>query len=148
MNRYLRRTLGLGVLICSSTLAQTQADAETFVKSAIAFAKTNGAYKLIKAVNAKDPQFFKGELYIWIVDQDGVMLANGANPKLVGKDMSEAHDSSDVRFAQEAAKTAMEKGAGWIEYKFMNPVTKEIQPKICFVEKYESVVICCGVYKK
>jgi len=82
------------------------------------------------------------------VDLDGVMLAHGANPKLVGKDMSEAHDASDIRFAQEAAKLGQEKGSGWIEYKFVNPVTKEVQPKICFVEKYESVVICCGIYKK
>lgn len=140
-------TLGLGLLMSSSLFAQSPAEAEAFVKNAIAFAKANGAYKLIKAVNAQDAQFKKGELYIWITDLDGVMVAHGANPKLIGRDMSEVHDSADVRFTQEAAKTGQEKGSGWIEYRFTNPVTNKVQPKVCFVEKYESVVVCCGVYK-
>lgn len=128
--------------------AQSQAEAEAFVKKAIVFAKTNGEYKLIKAVNSQDPQFRQGELYIWIVDSEGVMLANGANPKLIGKDMGEAKDSSNVRFAQQAAQLGENQGSGWFEYKFMNPVTQQVQPKLCFVEKYNSVVVACGIYKK
>lgn len=148
MNRNLQCSLGLSLLVSTSLLAQSQADAEAFVKNAIVFAKANGAYKLIKAVNAQDPQFHKGELYIWCADLDGVMIAHGANPKLIGKDFSERQDADAIRYVQEAVKVAQDKGSGWIEYKFMNPVTKQVQPKVCFVEKYETIVVCCGIYKK
>lgn len=140
--------LGFGILIAAPLLGQTQADAEAFVKKAITFAKTNGVFKLIKAVNAQDPQFRQGELYIWIVDGEGVMLAHGANPKLIGKDMGEAKDSGDVHYAQEAAKLGQAKGSGWFDYQYVNPVTKQVQPKTCYVEKCEEVVVACGIYKK
>jgi signal transduction histidine kinase len=140
--------LSLMVLGAFPGRAQSQAEAEAFVKKAITFAKANGEYKLIKAVNAQEPQFRQGELYIWIVDGEGVMLANGANPKLIGKDMAEAKDSSNVRFAQQAAQLGESQGSGWFEYKFMNPVTQQVQPKLCYIEKYNSVVVACGIYKK
>jgi len=148
MKSIARLALGLTFVVAMPGSAQTKEEAEAFVKSAVAFAKTHGGYKLIKEVNSPETQFKKGELYIWIVDMDGVMVAHGANPKLVGRDMGEAHDANDIRFTQEAVKIAQEKGSGWFEYQFMNPETKKIQPKICFVEKYQTLAIACGIYKK
>ena len=36
---------------------------------------------------------------------------------------------------------------GWQEYKFMNPVTKQIEPKAMFLQRYEDVMVGCGIYK-
>ncbi len=141
-------SIGLSVYVAAPTLTQTEADAQAFVENAVSFAKTNGTYKLIKAVNAPETQFRKGELYIFVVDMDGIILAHGANAKLVGKDLSERQDSSSVRYIQEFIKVANDKGSGWVDYQFSNPETGKIEAKTTYIQKVDEVIIGCGVYKK
>ena len=141
-------SIGLSVCIASPLLAQTQDDAQAFVKSAVAYAKANGTYNLIKEVNSPTTQFKKGELYIFILDMEGVMMAHGANPSLVGTDMSERRDANNVRYIQDFMKVASEKGSGWVDYKFTNPVSGKVEDKTTFVQLHEIVIIGCGVYKK
>ncbi|WP_005035935.1 cache domain-containing protein [Holophaga foetida] len=140
--------IALGTALFSILSAQGPADAEALVKEAVTFAKTHGAYKLIKEANTPGGAFHKGNLYIWVVDMEGVMLANGANPKLVGKDASEKSGGDSVRYAEEAVKIAEGPGKGWFAYKFKNPVTDEVQQKECYVEKLDEIIIACGAYKQ
>ena len=141
-------SVGLSVYLAAPSLTQTQMDAEAYVKSAVAFAKANGVYKLIKDVNGPTTPWKKGELYIFIIDMDGVVMGHGANAKLVGKDLSEREDSGSVRYIQEFIKLANDKGSGWVDYQFTNPETGKIEAKTTFVEKVDMVIIGCGVYKK
>jgi signal transduction histidine kinase len=136
------------VYLAAPALAQTAPDAEAFVKSAVTFAKAKGTYNLIKEVNSPTTQFKKGELYIFILDMEGVVLAHGADPKLVGNDLSERRDANDVRYIQDFIKVAGEKGSGWVDYKFNNPVSGKVEDKTTFVELYQIVIIGCGVYKR
>ncbi len=141
-------SIGLSVYLAAPVLTQTESDAMAFVKSAVEYAKTNGTYKLIKEVNSPTTQFRKGELYIFILDMDGIILAHGANPKLVGHDLSEREDSGSVRYIQEFIKLANDKGSGWVDYQFTNPETGKIGFKTTYIEKVEFVIVGCGVYKK
>jgi len=147
MLRLLART-ALGVAIATTLCAQGPADAEALVKEAVAYAKTHGTYKLIKEANTPGGTFHRGELYLWVVDMDGVMLANGANPKLVGKDNSERQDGDSVHYAREAVKIAEASGKGWFSYRFTNPMTRELQQKECYVERLDEIAIACGAYKR
>jgi cytochrome c len=141
-------SIGLSVYLAAPALTQTESDAQAFVKSAVAFAHTNGTYKLIKEVNSPTTQYRKGELYIFVIDMDGIMLAHGANPKLVGKNLAEREDSGSVRYVQEFIKLANDKGSGWVDYQFTNPETGKVEAKTTFIEKVDEVIIGCGVYKK
>lgn len=141
-------SLGLSVYLAAPVLTQTETDAQAFVQSAAAFAKANGVYKLIKEVNSPATQFRKGGLYIFIVDMDGIMIAHAANPKLVGKNLSEREDSGSVHYVQAFIKLADEKGSGWVDYQFTNPETGQVESKTTFIEKVDEVIIGCGIYKK
>lgn len=141
-------SIGLSVYLSAPGLTQTEADAQAFVKSAVAFAKANGTYKLIKEVNSPTTQFRKGELYIFIIDLEGVVMGHAANPALVGKDLSEKVDSGSVRYVQEFIKVANGKGSGWVDYQYTNPENGRIEAKTTFVEKVDLVIIGCGVYKE
>jgi len=142
-------TVGISLCLATPFYGQTKEDAQSLVKKAIEYAKANGTYKLIQAVNKQDPEIRKGELYIWIVDlEEKIMAAHGANPKLVGQDFSGARDPDGVAYAQKAAEIAVENGSGWVEYKFKHPETQQIATKICYVEKHKIFVVACGVYKK
>lgn len=141
-------SLGLSMYLAAPVLTQTETDAKAFVESAAAFAKANGVYKLIKEVNSPTTQFRKGELYIFVLDMEGVILGHGANPKLVGNDLSEREDANGVRYVQEFIKTAEGKGSGWVDYMFANPETGKVEAKTTYIEKADLVILGCGIYKK
>ena len=148
MNRKFIPLLGLSLCVATPFFGQTQADAEALVKKALAFAKANGMYKMIQAVNQQNPELRNGELYVWVLDlEEKVMAAHGATAKLIGKDFSEAKDANEVPYAQKAVDIAVDKGSGWLEYKFRNPVTQKMGSKMSYVEKYHNFVIGCGIYK-
>jgi cytochrome c len=56
-------------------------------------------------------------------------------------------DADGKFFMKEIIKTAAEKGKGWVDYKWMNPVTKKVVDKTTYVEKVDGYVFGCGVYK-
>ncbi len=128
--------------------AQTPADAEAMVKKAVAFAKANGKDKLVTETNATPSQFRKGEIYVFVLDGNGIVLGHAGNNKLVGKDLSQAKDPDGVQYVAELVKVGKSKGKGWVDYKFVNPETKAIQAKTSYVEKFEDVFIGAGAYKK
>jgi hypothetical protein len=136
------------VLIASTALAATpQGEAQKMVDKAVAFYKANGKDKAVEAFNAPTGQFVKGELFIFMQDLSGVMLAHGANPALVGKDLINLKDSDGKLFVKAMADLAKEKGSGWVEYKWTNPVSKKIEKKITYVKKVDNYFIGCGVFK-
>ena len=48
------------------------------------------------------------------------------------------------RFMRERLELVKAKGKGWQDNKFVNPVTKKIEPKTMYFEKYEDVIVNCG----
>jgi hypothetical protein len=37
--------------------------------------------------------------------------------------------------------------SGWQDYKFMNPTSRQIEPKSMYLQRYEDVIVGCGIYK-
>ena len=72
----------------------TAAEAEAMVKKAVAYIKANGPEKAYdEFTNGK---FFKDrDLYVVVYDLNGKNLAQGAHPKLVGKDLIGLKDPDD-----------------------------------------------------
>jgi signal transduction histidine kinase len=67
---------------------------------------------------------------------------------MIGKDLSDLKDADGKYFVRERIELVKKKGSGWQDYKFVNPVSKQIEPKSMYVERYEDVIVGCGVYKK
>ena len=137
--------LGLAV---SNTYAASQAEAKALIEKGVAFYKANGKDKAFAEFSNPKGQFTKGDLYIFVIDTKGMTMAHGGNAKLVGKDMSELKDADGKFFMKEIIKTANEKGKGWVDYKWTNPVTKKVDDKTTYVEKVDGYVFGCGIYKK
>lgn len=127
------------------------------VKKAGEYLKANGKEKVLAEINNPKGAFASGEIYLFASDyipnwdsgkDRTITLAHGANPKLVGKDMTDLKDADGNYFVKKMAEIAASKsGEGWTEYKWPNPVTKQIEPKITFTKRYEPLVFSCGVYK-
>ena len=144
------RWMCLAALSC--VLAQAQSPkAENIVKRAIAYAKANGVVKLVEQTNRPDGVYHVGsgsELYLYLYDLKGLMVANGYKTELVGKSRWDAKDPDGKFFVREFLAVAKSKGSGWVDYKYSNPLDSKIEAKTSYIELYEDHVFCCGTYKK
>jgi signal transduction histidine kinase len=74
------------------------------------------------------------------------MLAHGVNEKYTGKNFINLKDSDGKAFIQEIVDTANVTGSGFVDYKWYNPLTKEIKPKSAYFEKVDEMIFCGGIY--
>lgn len=125
----------------------TAEEAVAMVGKVIAYMKTNGKEKAIAEVNNPKGQFVDRDLYITIGDMNGKNLAHGVNPKLVGKNLMDVKDADGKQFLKERNEMLKTKSKGWYDYKWPHPVTKQIESKSTYFEKYEDVIVACGIYK-
>lgn len=126
----------------------TKDEAVAMVKKGIAFIGAHGADKAYAAITGKDKDFIKDDLYLVVYGLDGKVLAHGANQKLVGKDLIDATDVDGTYYVKDRVAMVKSKPAGaWQEYKFTNPVSKKIEPKVMYCEKQAETAVCGGIYK-
>lgn len=125
----------------------SEKDAVAMTDSAATFLKSNGKDKLIEKVNAKDPKFFEGEMYVIVLDPAGNHLAHPTNPKLIGKSMLDVPDPDGKLFRKERVDLAAAKGKGWVDYRYKNPESGKIEQKSAYVMKAGDVILTVGIYK-
>jgi len=135
------------LLTAGAACADDSAKAMDLVKKAVAFYKTNGLEKALDEFSNPKGQFNQGDLYVFVYDNKGTMLAH-PNNTLIGQNLIEVPDAAGKLFRKEIIETATAKGSGWVDYKYKNPKTKEIESKTTYFERIEDLVICCGIYKK
>lgn len=150
----LGRTLVLAFVIggfaCGSAHAvdrATKEQAVAMVQKAVAAIKSSGAEKVYKDVTGKAPEFEDRDLYVVVYGLDGVVLAHGSNPKFVGKKMLDAEDVDGKPFVKERVELARKQPSFWQDYKFVDPLTKKVEPKQMYCERLDETVVCGGVYK-
>ncbi len=147
-----RRSLCLALLACQClpSLASdrgTSDEAVAMVKKAITHLKANGLDKTVTEVSNPQGQFVNGDLYVVIDDLAGTVLAHGTNPRLIGKVTIDMKDADGKLFVREMVETAKSKGHGWVDYRWLNPSTKQIESKSAYLERVGDVFVLCGIYK-
>ena len=58
------------------------------------------------------------------------MLAHGTNPGLIGKSLLEFKDVDGKPITRDALAV---KDIGWINFKWQNPLTKAVEPKVAYI---------------
>lgn len=133
---------------CANAAQATPKEAIALVEKGAQFLKAHGKDELIKQVNAKNPAFVQGELYMTVRDiKTGVILANPVNFAIVGKDLLGVPDSDGKPFRREILDLANSKGSGWVDYRFQNPTTKKVEAKSSYIMKVGDVTLEAGIYK-
>jgi signal transduction histidine kinase len=122
-------------------------DAKCLVEKAITFYKANNKGTALAEFSNPQGIFVKGEQYVFVLDASGVMLAHGVNRDYVGKDFYQIADTDGKMFIKEIVDCANDRGSGWTEYKWLDPVSKAEQPKTVYFEKTNGVIICSGIYR-
>jgi signal transduction histidine kinase len=142
--------LGLiGLLACAGTsYASGKDDAKELVKQAAAYVKYQGKEKALAEISKPRGMFDKGELYVFAYDLQGVMVAHPKNPALIGKNLIAVPDSDGKLFRKEIVEKATSKGSGWVDYRYLNPETNELEHKTTYLQKAGDIILCCGAYKE
>ena len=138
-------------LACSGALANepTAKDAIAMAERGAALIKSKGKDEMMKRINAKDPDFVQGELYVDLRDvKTGIVLAHPYNPSIVGKDLTDVPDANGKKYRREIIELAAAKGKGWVDYQYKNPATGKIEPKTTYILLVDGVVLEAGIYKK
>jgi methyl-accepting chemotaxis protein len=122
-------------------------EAIAMVKRAETYVAEHGRAAALAAFNAPDPAFKSSDLYISVTDLNGITLAHGDNPSLVGKNLTGLTDADGKPFIREFLRAASSKRQAWVDYRWANPVTGVVEAKSTYVCRVNDLVIGCGIYK-
>jgi signal transduction histidine kinase len=146
----------LRVVLCIVALAGSDAgvaaergtrdEAVAMVKKAVVYLKENGRDKAFAEFDNRSGQFADRDLYIVVYDMNGKNLAHGGNSKMIGKSLIDIKDVNGKSFMKERIEIARVKGKGWQDYVFLDPVSKLMEPKSMYIEKFEDLIVGCGIY--
>jgi cytochrome c len=149
-----KRIFVLLVFMMTMGISMSYADDKTkaveLVNKGIDYLQKNGEENAFKEFTDKNKMFSQGELYIFVVDFNGMTLAHGGNGALVGKSMFDLKDSDGNYFIRKFIEIAKANGSGWSDYKWSNPKTKKIEDKSTYVKRVpgKDYFLGCGIYKK
>ena len=126
----------------------TAGEAKAMVEKAASFMRAFGSERALAEFNKNPGRFTDRDLYIFVSDMNGTILAHGANKTLIGRNIIELKDIDGKYFIKQMLLIARTKGSGWVDYKWNNPSTNKIETKSTFLQRVGSYLICCGVYKQ
>ena len=143
------RFLSLILVLSVVSGVQARADnsspdqAKAMAEKAASYVKEHGADAAAAEFNKKESDFVHNDLYVFVVDEDGVFLAHPIKPALVGKNMIALKDVEGTPLIQHFTEVD---GEGWVPYKWPHPVTKKIMPKKSYIINVDGFIIGVGAY--
>ena len=120
---------------------------EQIVKAAIKFYKQVGKAKAFAEFSSPKSRFTFRTLYIFVIDKQGVVLAHGQDKKLIGKNLLGLKDSAGKLFIKQIVDAAKVKKNGWVEYLWLNSLTKKITPKQSYFQREGDCIFGGGITK-
>jgi len=119
-------------------------EAQSMVESAVALIKADGPDKAFEKIQSKDGGFIRGDLYVYVLDKNGIFMAHGAMPALVGKGGMEMKDVNGFSFIKAIMNV---KDKEWINYKWADFTDgNKIKSKSSYVVRVGDYVVAAGFY--
>ena len=124
----------------------TPAEAEAMLSRAIAHYEEVGRSQALADFTAKQAPFFDRDLYVFCYGADGTVVAHGADASRIGTRYAEVQDVDGKAFGNEIWEVGNRPGGGTVAYKWLNPATGRVEPKISTVRKVGDDVCGVGFY--
>lgn len=139
------------VLVLPAAAAEfgTRDEAVAMVKRVQAKFKADGADATFKAVSDQSvADFHDRDLYPFIYTMQGLNVAHGARPALIGKNLIDLKDQDGKYLIREMVAITRNAGQGWIDYKWPNPLNNKIEDKSSYVEAMGEYFVGVGIYRQ
>ena len=123
----------------------TPEEARALLDRAVALVESEGAEKALAIFNDKKGPFVDRDLYVFCMGPEFKITAH-VDPGMRGLDVATLKDPDGKQFGREMIEIAL-RGGGSIEYRWVNPVSKEVEPKISFLKPAGNQYCGVGAYK-
>lgn len=124
----------------------TAAEARAMLVKAVAEIENSGAKAAFAEFNQRRGKFNTGELYVFVFNMSGVYEAYGANPGLVGNDVSNLTDAEGKPIVRDMIEIAKTSGHGNINYIWLNRSDNRIERKMSLIELVGDHIVGVGYY--
>lgn len=119
----------------------------TLVDQAINLVADIGPRDAFRQFMLPDGGYVSGDLYIFVLNPAGTILANGANPNSVGSNALLAQDKNGHYFVKSMLLRAFSEGDGWTNYEMISPCTGKVGNKSSYCRRIDEFVVCMGLYE-
>ncbi|MGH6797830.1 MAG: cache domain-containing protein [Roseiarcus sp.] len=127
----------------------TADEAKAMVEKAAAYLKEVGPDQTFAAIgDPSNADFHDRDLYVFVRSIDGNTVAHGANKGMIGHTSLELKDADGKLYNKEMIDLANSNGSGWVEYRWVNPVSHKIERKSSYIVKVGDYVVGAGFYKE
>ena len=96
------------------------AEIEALVNRAAEVLEQRGA-ATFAAFRRKGEGWRYGDVYLFVVDLQGIVLFNAARPNREGRDLLDERDTDGKRFTRDFIDVVRRFGSGWVDYMFPRP---------------------------
>ncbi|MCY3542775.1 MAG: cache domain-containing protein [Chloroflexi bacterium] len=117
----------------------------SFVEQAIARYDANGRDATIDYYNT--PESVDGQYYVFIGDENDIMLAHATVPANVGKHFNDVISPDGYPAGAQVAAAAVEGGA-WTTYTYLNAATGNVETKHSWVTRHNGMIFGSGWYEE
>ncbi len=124
----------------------TPAEAKVMLAKAVTYYKANGRAKALAEFNRDRPPFADRDLYVFCIDPDNKLVADGGYREFVNQSADQLKDADGKPLGKALWDVAMKKGEGELHYNWINPVTKLIEPKVSYFAKVGQDACGVGTY--
>jgi hypothetical protein len=124
----------------------TADEAQAMLKAAIDHYNSAGRDQALADFNAKAAPFFDRDLYVVCMGSDHIETANGGFPQYVGFSADTVMDSNGNPLGKTVWDTASAAAVNTVDYKWLNPVSNQTEPKKLYFQKVGTEVCGVGVY--
>jgi len=124
----------------------TREEAIAMVRRVQEMFKKLGPEGTFQAIKRKAPGTVDRDLYAYIVDQNGVVMANGVIPTMTtGTNLWNFRDQNGKYFMREQVAVCKSGQGAWVDFRWLNPVTQQIGDKSSYIDRVGDYCVGVGI---
>jgi uncharacterized protein len=132
----------------AASLFGTRDEAITMVHRVQDMYKKLGPEATFQAIRRKAPGTIDRDLYAYIIDLNGIVIANGAIPTMTpGTNLINYRDENGKYLMREQLEVCKGPQRGWVDFRFLSPLTQTIEDKSSYLERMGDYCVGVGIYK-
>jgi cytochrome c len=124
----------------------TPAEARAMLQQAVDHYNSVGRSQALADFTAKRAPFVDRDLYVFCLGSDGKTVANGGFPAYVGTPANMLKGADGKPLGTAIINAAARKDEGSIQYRWINPVSHQQEPKTAFWKRVGEDVCGVGAY--
>jgi signal transduction histidine kinase len=138
----------MSATVCFAASKTTPDEAKALAIQAANLVSQKGLDAARKAFN-EDATYKHDDIYVTVMDLKAAWVIYPLKPAAEGQSALNIKDADGKMLAQEMLSVATGPGEGWVEYRWMNPTSSKIEPKLTFVKRIPNhdLFTFVGIYK-